>query len=285
MCHAVVLKLLEGMENGKHNIYMDNYYSSPELFRALKNLGLGACGTARVDRIGMPSIFKNKKMEKGELKTRNLDGGILALQWMDKRAVTMLSTFHDSSTSTIQRSRHAQGGIESVQKPTVIQDYNKYMGGVDQSDQMLSYYGFSHRTIKWWRRAFFHLLDLSIVNAYILYKQQVNARCSHEQFRVELAKQLLFKSGQQAHALTLPSSLSPISRLTGHNFIEKIPAAPSGRPTQNQCQVCCRKKGRKRVTTTYRCKQCQVPLCVVPCFELYHTHSDPVRHLHSVQQQ
>ena len=229
MCHAVVLKLLEGMENGKHNIYMDNYYSSPELFRALKNLGLGACGTARVDRIGMPS---NKKMENGELKTRNLDGGILALQWMDKRAVTMLSTFHDSSTSTIQRSRHAQGGIESVQKPTVIQDYNKYMGGVDQSDQMLSYYGFSHRTIKWWRRAFFHLLDLSIVNAYILYKQQVNARCSHEQFRVELAKQLLFKSGQQAHALTLPSSLSPISRLTGHHFIEKIPAAPSGRPTQ-----------------------------------------------------
>ena len=145
------------------------------------------------------AIWKiNMKMEKGELKTRNLDGGIHALQWIDKRAVTMLSTFHDSSTSTIQRrSCHTQG-IDSVHKPIVIQDYNKYMGKVNQSDQMLLYYGFSNRTIKWWRRAFFHLLDLSIVNAYILYKQHVNARCSHEQFRVELAKLLLFKSGQQA---------------------------------------------------------------------------------------
>ena len=136
------------------------------------------------------------KMEKGELKTRNLDGGIHALQWIDKRAVTMLSTFHDSSTSTIQRRSRQTQGIDSVHKPIVIQDYNKCMGRVDQSDQMLSYYGFPHHTVKWWQRAFFHLLDLSIVNAY---KQHVNARCSHEQFRVELAKLLLFKSGQQAH--------------------------------------------------------------------------------------
>ena len=30
--HAVVLKLLEGLENHSHHIYMDNYYTSPSLF-------------------------------------------------------------------------------------------------------------------------------------------------------------------------------------------------------------------------------------------------------------
>ena len=30
-------------------------------------------------------------------------------------------------------------------------------------------YGFSHRTLKWWRRAFFHLIEVAIVNAYIMH--------------------------------------------------------------------------------------------------------------------
>ena len=154
------------------------------------------------------------------------------------------------------------------------------MGGVDQADQMLSYYGLSHRTVKWWRRAFFHLFDLSVINAYILYLQQTNRRCSHEQFRVELAKQILVKYGGQVPSSTSsPGFLADIQRLTGRHFPSKIPLSRSGRPAQSQCHVCCWKKGRRRVTTTYKCEQCQVPLCIVPCFELYHTHSDPFRYL------
>ena len=30
--HAVVLKLLEGLEDGGHRVYTDNYYSNPALF-------------------------------------------------------------------------------------------------------------------------------------------------------------------------------------------------------------------------------------------------------------
>jgi hypothetical protein len=44
------------------------------------------------------------------------------------------------------------------------------MGGVDRSDQLFIYHGFSHRCVKWWKRVFFHLLDLSLVNSHILYK-------------------------------------------------------------------------------------------------------------------
>lgn len=33
--HAVVLKLLEGLENCGHHVYMDNYYTSPSLFQNL----------------------------------------------------------------------------------------------------------------------------------------------------------------------------------------------------------------------------------------------------------
>ena len=45
------------------------------------------------------------------------------------------------------------------------------MGEVDEADQLISYYGFSHRTVKWWRRVLFHLLDVAVVNTYIIYCQ------------------------------------------------------------------------------------------------------------------
>ena len=276
------MDLLKGLENRDHNVYVDNFYSSLLLFKDLQKVGIGACGTVRIDRKGIPVIFKST-LQKGEVRTRRLDGGVLALQWQDKRTVSMLSTIHDAGMSTIQRrTRQVQGGIEQIQKPTMVVEYNKHMGGVDQADQMLSYYGFTHRTVKWWRRAFFHLLNVSVLNAYILYQQQQVKKCTHEQFQIELARQLLVKYGGQTPAsLSSPqSSLLPTSsRLTGRHFPERTPDANNGRPTQSQCRVCCWRKGRKRVTTTYRCKQCQVPLCVVPCFELYHTHSDPTRYL------
>jgi len=38
--------------------------------------------------------------------------------------------------------------MEEVSKPAVIQEYNTYMGGVDKGDQLVSYYPFSHSTVK-----------------------------------------------------------------------------------------------------------------------------------------
>ena len=213
--------------------------------------------------------------------TKKLPGGVLALQWKDKRVVTMLSTMHDASMVQKQRrSRHAPRGTENVMKPTMIQEYNKHMGGVDKSDKLLSYYGFSHRTVKWCRCVFFHLLNMSVVNAYFLYRKTTNNKqITHENFKIKIASELLVKAGQQQQLQTRHHfSLPPPSRLTERHFLEKIPLLQSGHPTQLNCHVCSAKKGRRRVTTTYQCKQCKVPLCVVPCNELYHMHVDPVRY-------
>ena len=189
-----------------------------------------------------------------------------------------------SLISEQRQSRNAPGGIEEVLKPRMVEEYNKHMGGVDKADQLLSYYGFCHRTVKWWRQVFIHLLDLSVVNAYILYREN-NTQCSrvtHEQFRIQLGSEMLMKSGLQSHNTHQRLSLLPPACLTERHFLEKVPLRPSGRPAQLHCHVCCWKKGRQRVTTTYQCKQCKLPLCAVPCHELYHTFLDPQRQLAQV---
>ena len=39
-------------------------------------------------------------------------------------------------------------------KLLMIVDYNKHMLGVNKLDQMMSYYSFLHKNIKWWRKVF-----------------------------------------------------------------------------------------------------------------------------------
>ena len=97
--HAIVIALLEGLEGRGHHLYMDYFYSSPALFSELHELGFGACGTVRVNHPGLPAEMR-ANVAKGNVTSVQLDHSIIALKWMDKRPVSMLSTIHDDSTTT-----------------------------------------------------------------------------------------------------------------------------------------------------------------------------------------
>lgn len=258
---------------------MDNYYTSPALFAVLKLPGHRACGTVRTNCRGIPLEIKQSNLDKGEVVVVDTEQDLMVLKWMDKRPVTMLSTHHnDSMVSKQRQTRHEPGGTEIIQKPAIVEQYNKFMGGVDKCDQLLSYYGFTHRTLKWWRRAFFHLLDVAVVNSYILYQLSHQSKhLTHEQYRIALAKELLCTSTSGVAHGRQPAQLPPSSRLHERHFPARTDET-SGTPSQWHCVVCSNKKGRGRKTTTYKCKQCNVPMCV-PCFELYHTKVDPQRYL------
>lgn len=131
MTHAVVVKLLEGLEGRGHHVYTDNFYTSPALYGDLRRLGFGACGTVRVNRRGVPTEMK-AALKKGETTSTQIDSSMMVLKWMDKRPVVMLSTIHDDSFVTKKRrSRTAQDGQEDILKPLVVEEYNQNMGGVD----------------------------------------------------------------------------------------------------------------------------------------------------------
>lgn len=60
------------------------------------------------------------KMDKGEVKSVVTDG-LLALQWMDKRKVTVLSTIHDRSM--VSKHRLAPVGVGEIMKPGIVAEY------------------------------------------------------------------------------------------------------------------------------------------------------------------
>lgn len=136
LAHHVVVDLVDDVRLlGKgHVIVMDNFYSSPALFHDLRSRGFHACGTVRKDRKGLPENVCTATLQKGEV-ISSVDDSVMALKWKDKRDVFMISTYHNNSMMTkTRRSRAADGGVEDIQKPQVVEDYNQNMGGVDKSE-------------------------------------------------------------------------------------------------------------------------------------------------------
>jgi hypothetical protein len=70
--------------------------------------------------------------------------------------------------------------------PQILMDYNRHMGYVDKGDRKANSYSISRRTFKWAKKFFFHLLDLDILNSYILHSSCQGKIISHRDFRFSL---------------------------------------------------------------------------------------------------
>ena len=93
-------------------------------------------------------------------------GPVYMSKWKEKREILMLTTNHHHRMVNCTSSR----GHNKL-KPMCVHDYNTNMGGVDRSDQILSYCSTPRKTIKWYKKVFFHLLDIVVMNSYVLFKK------------------------------------------------------------------------------------------------------------------
>ena len=76
------------------------------------------------------------------------------------------------------------------EKPLVVHEYNHYMLGVDKFDQLMAYYSLLHKSIKWWRKLFFWMLEVVVVNAYIIY-QDSNKRSTHGMTHLQFQRDII----------------------------------------------------------------------------------------------
>ena len=149
---------------------MDNLYISPPLFHNLTLVGTGAVGTLRLNRIGVPKEMKDAKLkEKGDRKVMCYKDELCMLKIYGRKVVTLLPSVYN--TKLVDSGRKDWKTKAIVTKPLVMMKYNKYMGGVDANDQLLQYSAFSKRTIKWWKKVFFRMLNICMVNSFILFKE------------------------------------------------------------------------------------------------------------------
>ena len=158
-------------------MYTDNFYTSVDLVTDLFSNGIYCCGTVAENRRGFPLTMKGGKIwarnqERGSMRWRR-QGCYLALQWKDNKVVTMLSTIHNANEYVMVKRKTRVAGQWSnleVKQPSVIETYNKYMNGVDKSDQILSSNNLLRKCVRWWKTLFFHMIDIATVNSFILFQ-------------------------------------------------------------------------------------------------------------------
>ena len=189
------------------------------------------------------------------------------MAWFDKRKVMVASTAHSSADGTVTRGRARQ----EFARPVAIQEYSKYYCGVDKSDQLRSYYGTSVKAFKWWKYLFYFCVDVSVINAYILYCEYMKARpgphnkqLSHFDFTISVMKSLAgnFTSRQR------PGKKAGQKRPAVHE-LTKITTKRGQRDCAHCKQQNKRTKSGKAIQTTYQCLGCGVGLCNT-CYNPHH---------------
>ena len=142
LAYDVVMRLMQPLLNQGYHLYFDNFYSSVTLLKDLFQLGTPACGTVSENRRLFPESLKQgkkwaKRKERGSMRWER-SGVCLAIQWIDNKLVSMLSTIDVAGEFVItQRKKKVENKWQTinVQQPQAIATYNKYMNGVDRSDQ------------------------------------------------------------------------------------------------------------------------------------------------------
>ncbi|XP_051174282.1 piggyBac transposable element-derived protein 4-like [Leptopilina boulardi] len=232
----VVKDLTLELKGNNHHVYFDNFFTGVALMVSLKKDKIFACGTVRQNRSRLPkNNIQDKQMIHGDSEFRTSNTGIRWVKWMDKKAVYFLSNYHDPRETVLVNRKQKNGTL----KPII-----------------------------------FHFLDVTVVNAYILYKEKkFNPPLTSKEFRLRLVDELVGhklpsskgKKRQLSSISSYKPKVSEDKRKSQSAHMPEIIASP------RRCAHCSTKADQKR--TSWMCKICNVPLCLLPArnsFTAYH---------------
>lgn len=231
-------------------VYFDNLFTSRDLLVYLQTQGIRATGTVRENRLrDCPLRGEEQKKEKRGYYNYSFDknGEVLVAKWNDNKCVTIATNWDSiEPVNNVLRWDKKEKAKVRVPQPNVLKNYNTYMGGVDHHDWLLGKYKTNVRGKKWYWPLFTRVLDMAVVNAWLLHKFIHKEQASDLlTFKRQIAVPYLkCNSGRKLMRCSTVSTNVDSRFDNRSHFLEK-------RDQQRRCQ-------------NKPCKPC------TPCFEPYH---------------
>lgn len=284
MPSAYVLALAKDVPKHKnYKLYYDNWFSSLSLARILKTQGILCLSTVRANRLkGVVLKDDNSLKREGrgsaDFCVEQITDTVV-VKWYDNKFIHLLSNYagiHPTDTCKIWDKKEKKR--VDLERPYAVKEYNEFMGGGDLSDMLIELYRINFKSRKWYIRIFLYLIDLSVVNAWILYRRVKSITKSGKPMSL-----CDFKDDISAGLMTMAINKRETTSLS-QNENNKKPYKPTARPAdstrfdcishwpecidkQNRCRQC------KNSHTKVLCVKCKVGLCLTKkknCFTLYH---------------
>jgi hypothetical protein len=214
----VVHDMVDVIKGSGRNITVDNFFTSVPLARQLLQKKLSLVGTLRKNKAEIPTEFLPAKDRPVHSSVFGHQQQLTLVSYVPKRnrAVILLSSMH----------RGAEISNRPDSKPEIILSYNHTKAGVDTLDQMVSTYTTKRMTRRWPMILFYNMLDISAVNAFVIWTHlnpqwNANKKQRRRLFLKKLGKSLVHDQLQSR--LSIPG-LSQELRL----LIEQCIVDPTG---------------------------------------------------------
>lgn len=213
---------------------------------------------------------------------------VVLVRWQDNGTVNMASTHLGvGNIGTVRRWSESQKVHVDIDCPEVVLDYNKYMGGVDKLDFIMSLYPMRTRTKKWPVRVISHFASFALSNSWLEYLRDANKAgllrketLDMMAFQTDVANCLLNSNKPQKkrgrpsndNSRTVKKKVpnaSPLPVITVrydgiNHWPQQVNMANAQRCRREECT------SKSRV----RCRKCNIFLCLTSqndCFYLFHT--------------
>ncbi|GFO33718.1 PiggyBac transposable element-derived protein 4 [Plakobranchus ocellatus] len=264
-------KLLRPLDKG-HHIFADWYYTSMPLLQYLEGRSFYYTGTIDPRRKYFPPTLKTLTLEHMGMKWfLHKSNNQLVVAFRDKKAKKNCAVVTNAGKVGTTEIRTRRGTY--VKKPSCIHHYNQCINGCDRADQLVQYYGMHKRkSYKWWKKIFHWLLELTVINACILFdkgrvRDDKYQKTTLLNFKDLLIQQLTDRAAdlEPVAKRQPPQPVATVERMAPQShFIISV-------KEDRNCRVCSRPEKRKRTTTV--CATCpgRPYLCKKNCFKLWHT--------------
>lgn len=162
------------------------------------------------------------------------------MKYNDNNTVNVATNYDSSGVTSVKRFSVEKKASISIPKPEVIVNYNTHMGGVDQMDESVAAYRTRMRQKKWWWPIFLYFIDVTVVNAWILWKKKTNDKTVKLlSFRRAIALTLLKKYGTPSQQGKRSAPVMQDVRYDGLNhFLRKCQTRRCGNCTGKAAFFC-----------------------------------------------
>jgi len=257
MADYFIKKLIPPIMGTNRNISMSNWFTSMpmavQLVQPPNRLTIVGHITKNVRSIPDAMIGPSVRQAGGTMFCFDREKTLLSYQPTTTAVITLLSTFYDDV-----------GMNPQTGKPEMFEFYESTIGAVDKLDKMCTEVSCSRKTVRWPLCVFYRLINLALVNAYVIYCHNTRERSekpiSRRAFNKEVSEEIM--KPWLLHRLSLPEMKKPlkntIALLLGVELIEVEDERPLAlnralksncffcypdkkKPTKNSC-ICCHRR-------------------------------------------
>ncbi|GBP30941.1 PiggyBac transposable element-derived protein 4 [Eumeta japonica] len=239
----IVKRLVEPIKGSNRNVTTDNWYTSVKLATDLLDppYKLTLVGTLKKNKPDIPQDFLPNKNKPQFSSLFGIRSKMTMVSYVPKpnKAVVLLSSMHHAA--------HIDPYSNDQQKPEIIMYYNSTKGGVDTNDHLCGTYSVGRRTKRWPLAIFFHLINVTGINALVIHRANTDKSSTHvrRHFLRQLSVELVQNHQKRRLEVNATPKMVKKRLLEVHELENRVAPTTAKR---GRCNSCPRKNDRKIAT-------------------------------------